>query len=211
MNNIYPRALQNETLIHRADDEALETVVSAVQTDAELVELVLSGDETAFEDLFDRHKRLVGSIAARYFRQASQIEEIIQIAFAKAFQELPRFRGSFDLSFASWLARITANSCLDTLRNQKRRPENWIDDVETSELRVSAAGKTSEECLIDRDLAEKLLSHLAADDRALLQMLYAEDMSVADAAEQMGWSGSKIKVRAWRARNSLRRILKRYL
>lgn len=58
--SIYPTVLQNETLIHRDEDEATD---------------VLAGDETAFESLFDRHKRLVGSIAARCFRRPEQIEE----------------------------------------------------------------------------------------------------------------------------------------
>ncbi len=113
----------------------------------------------------------------------------------------------------SWLGRITSNACLDIVRNQKRRPEDLIDDIGDSASLSGEPilGRTTEECLIDRDLADKLLSHLAADDRALLEMLYAEEMSVADAATQLGWSVSKIKVRAWRARHALRRIVKRYL
>ena len=211
--SIYPTALQNENLIHRTKEEALNADVLAVHTDAQLVELILAGDGTAFESLFDRHKRLVGSIAARYFRRPEQIEEIIQIAFAKAFVELPRFRGSFDLSFVSWLARITSNSCLDVLRNQKRRPEDLMDDLDALSVRMRESGihRSNEDCLADRDLADKLLLHLAPEDRALLQMLYAEEMSIADAALQMGWSISKIKVRAWRAKRALRLILKRYM
>jgi DNA-directed RNA polymerase specialized sigma24 family protein len=49
------------------------------------------------------------------------------------------------------------------------------------------------------------------DDRAILQMLYVDEMSVADIAAMLGWSRSKVKVRAWRARNSLRKILKHYM
>ena len=49
------------------------------------------------------------------------------------------------------------------------------------------------------------------DDRAVLQMLYAEEMSVAEIAEITGWSQSKVKIKAWRARNTLRRIVKKYL
>jgi RNA polymerase sigma-70 factor, ECF subfamily len=211
--SVYPTVLQKETAIHRAEDEALNAVFRAERTDAQLVGLILAGDQTAFESLFDRHKRLVGSIAARYFRQPEQIEEIIQIAFAKTYVELPRFRGTFDMSFVSWLARITSNACLDVLRTQKRRPEDLLDDLDTSEALLCEAviHRSSEDLLIDRDLAEKLLSHLADDDRALMQMLYVEDMGVAEAARQLGWSASKIKIRAWRAKNSLRRILKRYL
>ncbi len=91
--SIYPTALQSETIIHRADDTPAGAMVRTERTDAQLVGLILAGDETAFEQLFERHKRLVGSIAARYFRKPEQIEEIVQIAFAKAYSELPKFRG----------------------------------------------------------------------------------------------------------------------
>lgn len=206
-------ALQNETLIRRAEDECIDTAVRAERTDAQLVEIVLAGDGTAFEQLFDRHKRLVASIASRYLRRPEQIEEVVQTAFAKTFVELKRFRGEHDLSFPSWLAKITTNTCLDLLRSQKRKPEDFAEDIRGLELIQieNAAHRSSEDSVIDRDLAEKLLSHVAADDRALLQMMYAEEMCIADIAAQFGWSVSKTKVRAWRARHSLRRIVKRYL
>lgn len=209
-------ALQKDTLIQLAEDECLTASVRAERTDAQLVELVLAGDGTAFESLFERHKKLVASIAGRYMRRPEQIEEVVQIAFAKTFVEMKRFRGEHDLSFVGWIARITTNSCLDLLRRQRRKPEDLADDLGGYEaLHVEAVTerehRSSEEQLIDRDLANKLLSHVAADDRALLHMLYAEEMSIAEVAGQFGWSISKTKVKAWRARHSLRRILKRYL
>jgi RNA polymerase sigma-70 factor (ECF subfamily) len=69
----------------------------------------------------------------------------------------------------------------------------------------------AEKLLLDRDLAEKLLSRLDGEDRALLQMLYADDMSVAEIAQLTGWSQSKVKIKAWRARNLLRRVLKKFV
>ncbi len=210
---IFQTALQNETLIHLAEEEAVETPVRAERTDAQLVELVLAGDGTAFEDLFNRHKKLVASIGARYMRRPEQIEEVIQIAFAKTFVELKRFRGEHDLSFVGWIARITTNSCLDLLRRQRRKPEDLAEDLGGFEaLQFDTSGHpSSEDQMVDRDLADKLLSHVAADDRALLEMLYVEEMSVAEAAEQFGWSISKTKVRAWRARHGLRSILRKYM
>lgn len=210
---ILQTALQNETLIRPAEDECIGTVVRAERTDAQLVETVLAGDQSAFENLFDRHKRLVASIAYRYLRRPEQVEEAVQVAFAKTFVELKRFRGEHDLSFPSWIAKITRNACLDILRNQKRKPEDLADDIVGLELmQVENVGhRSSEDSVVDRDLAAKLLSHVAADDRALLRMLYAEEMSIADAAVQLGWSISKTKVRAWRARHSLRSVMKRYL
>lgn len=212
----YPTALQNENVITRGDEEIADGAVRVSRSDRHLVELVLAGDEFAFEQIFDRHKRMVAVVASRYFRQPDQIEEIIQISFAKAFVELGKFRGLHDLSLPSWLARITANACFDTLRSTKRKPEDLCCELADREIgsliELSAnAAPDAEQSVTDRDLAGKLLARVAADDRALLQMLYAEEMSIAEIAGLTGWSQSKVKVKAWRARNAMRRVLKKFL
>lgn len=212
----YSTAWQNEILMPHAENESAKARVCAEKSDAQLVGLVLAGDEIAFENIFDRYKRLVASIAARYFRRPEQIEEIIQISFTKVYIELKNFNGRHDFSLASWIGRIATNACLDILRTQKRKPENLhceLSDAETEFLfeDVKNGDKTAENSLVERDLAEKLLSRLAAEDRAVLQMLDAEEMSVGEVSEITGWSKSKVKVRAFRARNALRKILKKFL
>ena len=210
-------AFQRDGIVGYAGDEnVVSGAVRAVRTDSQLIELVLAGDEYAFEQIFDRHKRTVARTAARYFQRPEQIEEIIQIAFAKAFFELPKFRGAHELSLPSWLGRIAANACLDLLRTQKRKPEDLQCELNTGEAETvvdltASTGVSSEESIISRDLSQKLLAHLSADDRALLQMLYVEEMSVAQIADLLDWSVSKVKIRAWRARHSLRKVLKKYV
>lgn len=199
-----------------ASDAGADFAESNEKSDAQLIELILSGEEAAFENLFDRYKRLVASIAFRYFQRPEQIEEIVQISFAKVFFELKAFRGDYNFSFASWIGKITTNACLDALRSQKRKPENlWCEfsERETEILFAEAADieKSAETSVVERDLALKLLARLPSEDRALLQMLDAEEMSVREVAEITGWSHSKIKIRAFRARNSLRKILRKFL
>lgn len=212
----YPSALHEDKLIQRSENDAAEHVVTAERTDRQLVDLVLEGDQYAFEQIFDRHKRLVASVASRYFRRGEEVEEIIQTAFAKAFTELESFRGKYDRSLASWLVRITMNACFDTLRSQRRKPERLNCDLSEaeSEALLSLTADTSmaaENELLDRDLAEKLLGAIPEDDRLLLQMLYAEEMTTADIAEVFGWTKANVKVRAWRARGAARRLLRRFL
>jgi len=209
----YQTALQNDTFIARADDDVADLPVHVERTDSQLVDLVLAGDGCAFEQIFDRHKRLVAIIANRYFRRHEEVEEIIQISFAKAFADLGSFRGQYDRSLSSWLARITSNTCFDTLRNQRRKPERLNCDLSEQEVEslqeLTAEGSLpAEKAILDRDLTEKLLARIPESDRALLQMLYAEEMSVADIAELLGWSESNVKIRAWRARASLRKVWK---
>lgn len=206
---------QNELLIPCAENSAAEAGGDTQTADCRLIKLVLAGDEIAFEQMFENYKRLVAAIAARYFSRPEQIEEVIQISFARVYFELKNFRGDYDFSLASWLGKITTNICLDILKKQQRKPENLLCELSETEKETLFAdlrsGNETEENLIERDLAEKLLAHLPNADRALLQMLYAEEMSVKQISEITGWSISKIKVRAFRARKSLRKVLRKFL
>jgi RNA polymerase sigma-70 factor (ECF subfamily) len=212
----YPVIWQNEIISARAENESAEIEIRAEKTDKQLAELVLAGEESAFEQIFDRYKRLAAVVAGRYFKRPEQIEEIVQISFTKVYFELENFRGKHDFSLAGWLVRITTNVCLDALRNQKRKPENLVCELSDEEAQSLFAderqnGKTAENLLVERDLARKLLANLPAEDRAILQMLYEEDLSVSEVSEATGWSNSKIKVRAYRARCALRKILRKFL
>lgn len=191
---------------------------SAEPSDIELVARVRSGDELAFEELFNRHRRRVALIASRFFRQREQIEEIVQESFTKAYFALGDFSNQQEASFAAWVARIAYNSCYDELRRSKRRQESSLSDVSEEDtawlqetLRTVEAGGDVEERTVARDLAGKLLSRLSAEDRTVLIMLDVEEMSVNEIALVTGWSVSKVKVRAHRARASLRRVLNRFL
>jgi RNA polymerase sigma-70 factor, ECF subfamily len=187
--------------------------------DAELVTRARAGDDDAFEQLFNRHKRRVALIASRFFKSVEQVEEIVQESFMKAYFALESFSSPQETAFASWLARIAFNACYDELRRTQRRPENRASDLseeDESSLRerlpgLVAAQPETEAALIDRDLAAKLLSRLRPEDRLVLVMLDVEELSVAEAAEQTGWSVSKVKVRAHRARAQLRRVLGKLL
>jgi RNA polymerase sigma-70 factor (ECF subfamily) len=187
-------------------------------SDVELVARVRAGDESAFEELFNHHRRRVSLIASRFFRQREQIEEIVQESFTKAYFALKDFSNQQETSFASWIARIAFNACYDELRRMKRRPESAMSNVSEEEAgwlkeqaRSGGAGEDIESTTIARDLAGKLLSRLSPEDRMVLVMLDVEGLSVSEIAESTRWSASKVKVRAHRARASLRRVLKRFM
>jgi len=183
--------------------------------DAELAARARDGDEPAFEELFLRHRRRVALIASRFFRERQQIEEVVQESFTKAFFALGEFTNRRDASFAAWLARISFNACYDELRRQKRRPEGALSeltDEETVSLRARLRGDSDAEAeAVSRDLAAKLLARLSPEDRLVLVMLDVEGLSVAEIASLQGWTVSKVKVRAHRARVHLRRVLQRFL
>ncbi len=184
--------------------------------DAELAELARDGDEPAFEELFLRHRRRVALIASRFFRERHQIEEVVQESFTKAFFALGEFTNRRDASFAAWLARISFNACYDELRRLKRRPEGALSELTEEEAaglrgRLRDGGGNAETAAVSRDLAAKLLARLSPEDRLVLVMLDVEGLSVAEIASLQGWTASKVKVRAHRARAHLRRVLERFL
>jgi RNA polymerase sigma-70 factor (ECF subfamily) len=187
-------------------------------SDVELVSEVRSGQEDAFEELFRRHRRRVALIASRFFRRREQIEEVVQESFAKAFFALGEFSNRQAESFGAWLARIAFNVCYDELRRLKRRPESSLSELDEDDAawlkertRSSTDARTVESEAVSRELAAKLLARLSPEDRLVLVMLDVEGLSTAEIAEVMGWSVSKVKVRAHRARAHLRRVLRRFV
>ena len=214
MDNI--AAWQNDSLMRRHDGEDEERRLRAEKSDSQLVRLAIAGEDAGFEQIFERYKLYVGTVASRYFRRPEQIEEVVQITFTKIYFELVNFEFKHDYSFAGWIGRIATNVCLDMLRNRKRKPEDLACELSTDEVEFLLADaprgeKTPESRAVERDLAEKLLACLETKDRAILQMLYEEEMSVGEISKLTGWSSSKIKIRAFRARRRLRKILKRFV
>lgn len=187
-------------------------------SDAELVSDVRAGREDAFEELFRRHRRRVALIASRFFRHREQIEEVVQESFAKAFFGLGEFSNRQAESFGAWLSRIAFNVCYDELRRLKRRPESSLSELDEDEaawLRARSLSASEargvESDAVSRELAAKLLARLSPEDRFVLVMLDVEGLSTAEIAGVTGWTVSKVKVRAHRARAHLRRVLKRFV
>jgi len=172
------------------------------------------GNEFAFSEIVRRYSPRVFSVASRFFRQRSSVEEAAQEVFLKAFTQLKSFEGRG--SMEGWLTRIATNTCLNIIRSAKRRPELTVADLtedETSWLEQQTPVKQSsvEENLIAADLADRVLEILPAEDQLALLMIDGEDASVKEVAEATGWSESKVKVRAFRARKKVREAMEKLL
>jgi len=102
-------AWQNDNLMRRLDDQTEEIYICAEKTDSQLIQLVLAGEEIGFEEIFDRYKLFVATVAGRYFRRPEQIEEVVQISFTKVYFELKSFQFKHDFSFAGWVRNQSCN------------------------------------------------------------------------------------------------------
>jgi RNA polymerase sigma-70 factor (ECF subfamily) len=175
------------------------------------------GDEFAFSEIVRRYSPRVFSVASRFFRQRSSVEEAAQEVFLKAFTQLKSFEGRG--SMEGWLTRIATNTCLNMLRSAKRRPELAVADLTEDETAwlgqqtssVEHQSRSVEETLIAADLADRVLEVLPVEDQLALLMIDGEDASVKEVAEATGWSESKVKVRAFRARKKLREAMEKLL
>ena len=119
-----------------------------------------------------------------------------------------------------WLTRIATNTCLNLIRTASRRPELVTaelseDETEWLERKVAEGASGHHHDVEDRvvaaDLAERLLEGLSPEDRLALTRIDGEEASVSDVAEMTGWSESKVKVRAFRARKKAREALEKLL
>jgi len=183
-----------------------------------LVNQARGGNERAFEEILRRYSPRVFRIASKFFRQRDQVEDAAQEAFLKAYTQLSSYEGRGSLE--GWLTRITTNQCINKLRSAKRRPESSVSELTEHEgpwLENQLAGvsmerhQSSESGRVAADLAEKVLSELPADDRLVLMSIDGEQMPVKDVAEMTGWSESKVKVRAFRARRRMRQAIEKLL
>jgi len=183
-----------------------------------LARFAREGDESAFEEILRRYSPRVFRFASKFFRQRSLVEEAAQEVFLKAFMELGSYEGRG--SMEGWLTRITTNTCLNMLRSSKRRPELTVSDLTQDETGwlddhlVDAAmqrHQSSERSLVAADLAGRVLDTLAPNDRLVLTLIDGEDASVKDVVNMTGWSESKVKVQAFRARRRMRQAVEKLL
>jgi RNA polymerase sigma-70 factor, ECF subfamily len=187
-------------------------------SDLELARLARGGDEPAFAEIVRRYGPRVFRVAGRFFRQRERVEEAAQEVFLKAFTELDSFEGRG--SFEGWLTRIATNTCLNLVRSAKRRPEltvsdltedegSWLD-AQMSESAV-ARHESAERGRVAADLAGRVLDTMSPDDRLVLTLVDGEELPVKEVAEMTGWSESKVKVQAFRARRRMRAAVEKLL
>jgi RNA polymerase sigma-70 factor (ECF subfamily) len=182
------------------------------KTDAELIAAVVGGDTASFEPLVVKYSPRVFGTARRYARRESEVEDIVQEVWAKAFHRLASFRG--EAPFEHWLMRLAVRTCYDFLRQHQRRKEQTFTELSDPEEdwldRFAATPATaSEDSEAARALVERVLEQMSPPARLVITLLEIEDRTVKEIATLTGWSVPLVKVRAFRARAEMRKILAR--
>jgi RNA polymerase sigma-70 factor (ECF subfamily) len=182
--------------------------------DAEVVYQVVSGDVNAFERLLKRYEAHVLRIVKKHI-PFDKVEEVAQDVFIRIYQSLPNFKK--DDSFKQWLSTITVRTCYDFWRKHYRYREIPISSLsEKHQVWLEEAMATRSSQSFDdiasqkeaREILDWALDRLSPEDRMVLELVYLEGYSVKEAANLLGWSTAKVKVRSFRSRKKLHKLFR---
>jgi RNA polymerase sigma-70 factor (ECF subfamily) len=176
------------------------------------LERVRQRDEDAAAVLVERLYPLVIRIVRSHLPRRAAEEDLAQDVFVKMFTRLDQYQARPGTPFEHWVARLAVRTCLDALKAADRRPElrwgdfseeqaAWLDFMLADQSATPDASAASA-----REVIEQLLSQLPPDDRLVISLIDLEEKTVREVSEMTGWSGTLVKVRAFRARRKLRKL-----
>jgi RNA polymerase sigma-70 factor, ECF subfamily len=198
------------------------TTVSAQSTGAyarwdegDVVARAKTRSEAAFEQLVDQYKRRAFRLAWRITRHHEDAEDVVQTAFAKAFQNLPDFRG--DSRFYTWLGRITINEALMKIR-RRHSGEVSIDESKEADdnsipIEIKDQAPNPEQRYSQHEVQRILaatINDLEPPYRAVLQLRDVGGFSTKQTAQALDLTSAAVKTRLQRARMKLRESLTNY-
>ena len=172
---------------------------------------VKCGNEDSVRVLMEFLYPFVAKILNARLRYRESKEDVSQEIFIRVFSKIEQYSGK--VPFHHWVSRIAVNTCTTAYHRAKARQELRIADLSEEEARVVESIKaTAEEAspsdqLAARELVEKLLASLRPEDQLVIRLVYLSGYSHQQVSDLTGWSVSLAKVRAFRARQRLRRTL----
>jgi RNA polymerase sigma factor RpoE len=192
-------------------------VMSEREIDQLLVERAQGGEQHAFDQLVGKYQRKLGRLLSRFIRDPSEVEDVTQEAFIKAYRALPQFRG--DSAFYTWLYRIGVNTAKNYLVSQGRRaPTSTEYDAEEAESFEDASQlrdiNTPESLLLSKQIGQTVnaaIDALPEELRSAIVLREIEGFSYEEIASMMNCPIGTVRSRIFRAReavaNKLRPLL----
>jgi len=176
--------------------------------DQELVVRVQQGDKKAFDLLVLKYQLRLSKLVSRFLRNQSDVPDVVQEAFIKAYRALPNFRG--DSAFYTWLYRIAINTAKNHLVAQSRKsPANSIDVQDAEDYGASEWLKeyaTPEREALASELETTInqaMSELPSDLREAITLREIEGLSYEDIAVVMDCPIGTVRSRIFRAREAI--------
>jgi RNA polymerase sigma-70 factor (ECF subfamily) len=182
--------------------------------DVRLMELVGTGDSGAFEQLMERHQRLVVGTVGRMLGNTSDAEDIAQQVFVRVWKSAKRYVPR--AKFTTWLLKITRNLVFNELRRRSRHPQVPLQGESEEEERPirDENAITPDASMLEQELQkaiEAAIANLPETQRLAVILRRYEELSYEEIAETLDQSVSAVKSLLFRARTELRTSLSQYL
>jgi len=181
--------------------------------DQQLVVRVQKGDKAAFDLLVRKYQHRIAKLVSRYVHDRTEVEDVTQEAFIKAYRAIKGFRG--ESAFYTWLYRIAINTAKNYLVSLGRRPPST--DIESEEAEASEAGTglrdatTPERHLLADEIGrtvERVLAAMPEDLRTAITLREIEGLSYEEIAEVMDCPIGTVRSRIFRAREAIDKELR---
>lgn len=168
-----------------------------------LIEQCRDGNSEAYAILVERYQAMVYNVACRMIGDRDAAYDISQESFISAYDDLKRFRS--DSKFSTWLYSITVNKCRDYLRSRKSNtPLDAVSEILASKL------LNPEAAMYQKQLGRALEAAIAAlpeDYREVIVLKHIEGLDYKEMESILGVSVNALKVRTYRAREMLKKLL----
>ena len=182
--------------------------MSEQNVDQQLIERIQSGDKNAFNLLVTKYQHKVASLISRYVKNQSDIPDIVQEAFIKAYRALPNFRG--DSAFYTWLYRIAVNCAKNHLVSTGRKPPG--SDIEIDDAEIYDSGEalrensSPEKLLLTQEIKKVVfdtIGQLPEDLKTAINLRELEGLSYEEIAIIMECPVGTVRSRIFRARDAV--------
>lgn len=182
--------------------------MSEQNVDQVLVEKVQKGDKNAFNLLVTKYQHKVANLVSRYVSNNSDVPDIVQEAFIKAYRALPNFRG--ESAFYTWLYRIAVNCAKNHSVALGRKPPS--NDVEIEDAEFYDGGEalrenaSPEKVLLTEEIKTvifKTIEQLPDDLRIAINFREIEGLSYEEIAVIMDCPVGTVRSRIFRARDAI--------
>lgn len=181
--------------------------------DQELVERVQKGEKAAFDILVRKYEHKLANVISRYIHDPTEVLDVAQEAFIKAYRALPNFRG--DSAFYTWLYRIAINTAKNYLVAAGRRPPR--DDIDAQDAEQFEAGTglkeyaTPERLALKSELAKTIqdaIDELPEELRMAIVLRELEGLSYEEIAAAMECPIGTVRSRIFRARDAIEKRIR---
>jgi RNA polymerase sigma-70 factor (ECF subfamily) len=174
---------------------ALIDTAGAAHADRLAIDRIANGDHDALGDLYDRHGRLIYSLALRVVRDQGEAEDIVQEVFAQVWQQASRYREARG-NVIAWMLTVTRSRAIDRLRRRASRPQHAGEDSAVTEIADGAPAIDEQLAWAGRAVQIRgALESLPLLQRIAIELAFYEGLTHAEVAERLELPLGTIKTR----------------